>query len=216
MDIATFFKELQEYLKTVPQKIAPAFTEAKKVVLNPNSIWTDIASRNQNVTTVYHNFIIPLVLVSALAAFIGSVFIGAKTQYLDRRQVDIVTGLVSFIFVIGMSLLQTFVQAIIIQKVAERYNKTVSTDTAFQLSAYASSASLLLGPLHIVPELGMLGFFGFIYGIYLLFQGSSGLIGIPEDKKVGFTAITIACFIATMIAIGLVMATLGLASGKVF
>jgi uncharacterized membrane protein len=75
------------------------------------------------------------------------------------------------------------------------------------------------GILSIVPALGVLGFVGSLYGLYLMYLGLPHIMKTPQDKVVGYLVVSIIAVIAiywiiTLILTSILFSILGLSESS--
>ena len=61
-----------------------------------------------------------------------------------------------------------------------------------KLAVYSMTPVWLVGVFLLVPALGILGILG-LYSLYLFWLGAPGLMKVPADKSVVYTAAVVVC-----------------------
>ncbi|HEX7930777.1 MAG TPA: Yip1 family protein, partial [Sphingomicrobium sp.] len=113
------------------------------------------------------------------------------------------TALVSFV----MAIVSVFVLAFIADQLAPKFGGVSDKANAFKLVAYGYTASWLAGIFGIIPSLAFFSLLG-LYSLYLLYTGATPLLKVPQDKAVGFTAVTIVCAIVLAIIVAPITAAI--------
>jgi hypothetical protein len=163
------------------------------ILTKPKEEWLVIEAEQPNAMKLIGGYALILALIPAVSAFIKYGFMGSSTYFFAT---GIQKGLTQFLSaVIGVYLL-----AWVINELAPSFDSEKNFGRSLQLAVYASTPQWVGGILILVsPGLGWL--FG-LYAIYLLAIGIPVLKKTPQDKVVGYVALTI----ISMIGIGLVLA----------
>src|SRR5687767_14087182 len=93
---------------------------AKNICLSPNTEWNVIAGESTPAATLFKIYVIPLSGLSAIAGFIGTVFVGINIG-LGTYRVPIVTGMVVEILAVVMAVVMCFVLSLIIDALAPTF-----------------------------------------------------------------------------------------------
>lgn len=173
----------------------------KNIILKPQDEWNKIAGEPADVAKIYTGYVLPLAVLSALCAFIGTAFIG----FMGFR-VGIVPGLVGAVLQVVLVLACIFVLALIINALAPTFGSQQDQGQAHKLAAYSATAGLLAGVFMILPPLAMLAIVG-IYSWVLLYIGLPRLMKTPEDKRIGYFITIIIVSIVVAIVLNVAMKT---------
>jgi hypothetical protein len=183
----------------------PALVErTKNILLQPSSEWTRIEAEPSTVAGIYRSHVIPLAAIPAVCGLIGGLLIGHSAFGITYRPsvAGAVTGaVVSY----GLTLVGVYLLAILIDMLAPNFNATPNRTQAFKVAAYSGTASWVAGIFAIIPALAWLSLLG-IYGLYLLYLGLPRLMKAPEDKALGYTALTVVAAIVLALVVGAVTA----------
>jgi hypothetical protein len=185
---------------------------AKSIVMTPKAEWPKVAAENTTPTQVLLSYALPLIAIGPIAGLIGMQLFGINVLFTTIRPsigFSISTALTSFV----MSVVSLFVLSFIANFLSPKFGGKDSFPSAFRLVAYSMTAAWLVGILSLItplmPVLGILGLLA-LYSIYLLYLGSTPVMGVPQDKAVGYTALTfVAAIVLYLIAAALVTATTG-------
>jgi Yip1 domain len=171
---------------------------AKRILLSPKTEWEVIDTEPTTTAALYTGYIIPLAAIGPIARVIGfSVFgfmgyrvpIGSAITY----------ALVSYI----LTLIGTFVLALIIDGLAPTFGGQRSQIQGLKVAAYSSTAAWLAGIFTLIPALSILGIVG-LYSLYLLYLGLPVLMKAPKDKALGYTVVVILAAIVLFVIIGVI------------
>nr|WP_283773432.1 YIP1 family protein [Altererythrobacter sp. KTW20L] len=97
-----------------------------------------------------------------------------------------------------------WVVAYVANYLSPRFGGRDDYPAAFRLVTYSWTAAWLAGIFGLIPMLSILGILG-LYSLYLLYKGATPVMGVPQDKAVGFTAVTIIAAIVAMFLVNLVI-----------
>lgn len=172
---------------------------AKNILMQPKSEWTRIAGETTEPAKVFTTYALPLLLIGPIATFIGSQLFGYSAVFVTVRPTlgysltIAITGLV-------MAVIQLFVIAFVANFLSKQFAGKESFPAAFRLVAYSMTAAWLAGIFGIVPMLAILGIVG-LYSFYLFYLGATPVMGVPEDKAVAYTAVTVLVVIVVYVIV---------------
>ncbi len=176
---------------------------AKAILLQPKQTWPVIEAEPATVGSIYKDWLVIMVAIPAVCAFIGLSLIGIGGFGFGFR-VPIVAGLVHMVFSYVMGLVVAFVMALIVDALAPSFGGTKNQVAALKVVAYGATASYVAGILSLLPALSMLGIIAACYSIYLIYLGLPVLMKCPPDKAAGYTAVVIIIGIVAMVIVGMV------------
>lgn len=171
--------------------MAALVQRAKNILISPKTEWQAVAAENTPHMPVVTGYVLPLAAVAALAAFIGSVFVGTSLGPLGTVRTSIGAGIAVLILSIVMSVAMVFVMGFIIDALAPTFGAQKSMPQAVKVAAYSYTPVWVLSVLTILPALGLLVILGALYAIYLLYLGLMAVMRAPQDKAVGYTAVVV-------------------------
>jgi len=172
-------------------QFANLVARAKAILTTPKTEWPLIATEPASTSGLYAGYIAILAAIPVVASFIKSSLIGS-TFFGVTVRVPIVAGITAAILGYALSLLLTFVMALIINALAPTFSGQKNQIQALKTVAYAWTAYWVAGAATIVPWLGWLVVLaGGIYTIYLLYLGLPSTMKCPPDKAAGYTALSI-------------------------
>ena len=180
-----------------------AFMRAKQILLNPQTEYQAIEQENTPHTKTLTSYLLPLVLISALFAFIGYGLVGYSIRGTHFSQVD--WGLRMAIIQIAVLIGGIYLSTLVISFLTENFGANKNFDRVFSLIAYAHTPILLAGVFHIHHSLWWLVFLIGLYGLYLLFVGLKPMLKPAEDKVSTLTLISMAVTVVSYIVLFQVM-----------
>ncbi len=172
---------------------------AKNILLQPQTEWDRIAGEPADVNKIYTGYVLPLVALSAICAFVGMSVFGIL-----GFRIGLVPGLVGLVLQVVLGVAGVFILAFITNALAPSFGSQQDMGQAHKLAAYGSTAGFLAGVFAIFPPLGILGIVG-LYSLALMYIGLPRLMKTPEDKRIGYIITIILAAIVVWIVIGAVM-----------
>ncbi len=183
---------------------AALIERTKQILLQPASEWERIDVEPTSIAGIYRAHVIPLAAIPAVCGLIGGLLIGHSMFGITYRPsvAGAVTGaVVSY----ALTLVGVYVLAVIIDTLAPNFNATPNRTQAFKVAAYSGTASWVAGVFAIIPALAWLSLLG-IYGLYLLYLGLPRLMKAPEEKALGYTALTVIAAVVLALIVGAITA----------
>jgi hypothetical protein len=176
----------------------------KRILLSPQTEWEVIDAESTTVAQLYTGYIAPLAAIGPVARLIGYSVIGMSVPFGTYR-VPLGYALTSAIVAYVMTLVTTYVLALIVDALAPTFNGKRSQIQALKVVAYSSTAFWVAGIFLLIPSLWILTLLGF-YSLYLLYLGLPVLMKAPRDKAIGYTVVVV------LVGIVLFMISAGIAS----
>ena len=158
----------------------------KNIVLTPKTEWQVIDGENETPTSLLTKYVLPLLLIGAVAAFIGYGFIGIDAFFFKIKGIKWGAWFAIRQFLSGV--IGYFVATYVIDALAPSFSSEKNLGKSAQLVAYASTPSWVVAIFMILPMLSLIGILG-LYGIYLFYVGLPVLKKTPEDKRVGYMVV---------------------------
>lgn len=182
----------------------------KAILLTPKTEWPVIADEPATIADLYKNYIVILAAIPAVFTFLKLSLIGISVPFAGTIRIGVATGLTQMVVGYVLSLAMVYVLALIIDALAPSFGGQKNQLQAFKTATYAYTASWIAGLGQIVPALGALIMIaGGLYCIYLLYLGLPHTMKAPQDKAVGYTAVTIIVAILLGIVVAMVTGALG-------
>lgn len=201
-------------MENLPANQAALVSRAKGILLSPEAEWAKVATETDQPMQVFLRYALPLALLGPIASFIGMQVFGLGGMGVSIR-IGLVAGLTIAVVSFVMALVSLWVLAWVANMLSPNFGGKNDFPAAFRLIAYSWTAAWLAGIFGIVPMLGILGILG-LYSFYLLYKGVTPIMGVPQEKAVGYTVVTVvvgivALFLANMV-VGLVTAPMMMSS----
>jgi hypothetical protein len=175
----------------------------KRILLSPRTEWNVIDAEPTTVAALYTGYIAPLAAIGPIAQLIGYSVFGISVPFMGTYRVPFGTALTGAIVSYILSLVATYVLALIIDALAPTFNGQRNQVQALKVAAYSSTASWVAGIFALIPGLRLLMILG-LYSLYLLYLGLPVLMKTPRDKAVAYTALVVLAAIILFMVIGMI------------
>lgn len=148
----------------------------KGILTEPRSEWVKIAAEPSTVQSLYTGWIMILAAIGPIALLISMHSIQiAIAQYV-------------------LSLILTFVLALIVDALAPSFGGTKDFIASLKLTAYSYTVAWLAGIFYVLGILGgFVSLLATIYALYTFFLGAPVLRKSSPEKAVPFTVVTVLC-----------------------
>jgi hypothetical protein len=157
----------------------------KRILFSPQTEWPIIDTEPTTTTDLYKQYIIPLAAIGPAAQFIGFALVG-----IGGFRTPIVSAFVSSVVLYAMTLVGTYVLALIINELAPSFNGKKNQLQALKVAAYSMTAAWVVGIFALIPFLSPLMIAG-LYSVYLLYLGLPVLMKNPRDRSLLYTGVVI-------------------------
>jgi hypothetical protein len=186
-------------MTTVEQGSSGLIERVKNILLTPKTEWEKIDTEPATVKGLYIGYICILAAIGPIARLIGSQLFSGYSFLHFGLMAGVIGAVVGYI----VSLVGTYVMALIIDALAPSFGGTKNSLQALKVVAYSWTASWLAGIFTILPLLGILALVG-LYSLYLLYLGLPKLMKVPEDKALVYTIVSIVVACVVFVVIGMV------------
>lgn len=176
----------------------------KNILTIPQKEWDVINGEQPNAQAILTGYVLPLVAIGAIAAFIGYGFIGINVGFgLKWKGVDL--GIKYAITVFASGLISVYLAAFVIDALADSFKSEKNFGRSFQLVAYSFTPAWVGGIFNILPSLAIIGALFGIYGLYLLYIGLPKLKKTPAENQTGYFVVSLIVMIVASFVIALVV-----------
>ena len=180
---------------------------AKNILITPKTEWLVVDTETATPQSILMNYVLPLAIISSLGKILSgllpSAFLGTYLIWVA------VVGFISII--IGF-----YISVYVIDMLAPSFGSEKNLGKSAQLVAYSNTPVWVAGFLSFIPGIGvLLAIAGWVYSIYLFYNGLGILKRTPEDKKVvymvvAFIVMIAITFIISAILMGIVVGIIGI------
>ena len=175
----------------------------KRILLSPRTEWEVIDAEQTTPVALYTGYIAPLAAIGPIAQLIGYSVFGITVPFMGTYKVPFGSALTGAIISYVLTLVGTYILALIIDGLAPTFNGQRNQIQALKVAAYSSTAAWVAGVFVLIPLLGFLGIVG-LYSLYLLYLGLPVLQKTPREKALPYTAVVILAAIVLFMIIGLI------------
>lgn len=175
----------------------------KRILLSPRTEWEVIDAEPTTLATLYTGYVMPLAAIGPLAQVIGYSVFGITVPFMGTYRVPIGSAITSAVVGYILTLVGTYVLALIIDGLAPTFNGQRNQIQALKVAAYSSTASWVAGIFALIPGLRLLTILG-LYSLYLLYLGLPVLMKAPREKAMGYTVVVVLAAIVLFIIIAMV------------
>src|ERR1700676_4474946 len=167
-------------------------TRAKSMLMSPRAEWPLVAAEPDTVGGLYSGYIAVVAAIPAIVHFLSSTLIGVSVPFLGAFRVPLAAGITTAVLRYVLSLIGTFVVALIVDALAPSFGGEKNRVQALKTVAYSYTAYWVASIIGIIPGLGLLAALaGGIYSIYLLNMGLPFTMKCPPEKAIGYTPVPI-------------------------
>ncbi len=185
-------------------KIDAVIDRAKAVLLSPRDAWLAIREEPDEIIDLYKHYLIYLAAIPAIAIFIGQSIVKYRVPFEQEiTYIPIGLGLSLMIRRYVLYLVGVLVAGYLISLLAPRFQAQKDVKLAVKLVGYSATPGWIASALYIIPRLGDLSVFGYIFGIYLFYTGSMALLDCPEERATAFTVVSLLVLIVISILVSL-------------
>jgi Yip1 domain len=181
---------------------------AKNILLKPNQTWDTIALEPATVSSLYRGYAVILAAIPPVAHLIGSQVFGYSFLGITYRP-PLVGAIVGAIFGYVLALVSIYILALIVDALAPSFDGQKNRVQALKVTVYAYTAAWVAGIFGLIPMLGLLSTPGSLYSLYLLYLGLPKVMGAPQSKAFGYTAVAVIVAIVLSVVVTLIVGALG-------
>ena len=180
-------------------------TRVKGILANPRAEWVAIAAEPDDVAAIYRNYIVFLAAIPAISIFLGLTIFGVPLFGRYRISTALGSALAMYI----SSLVAPFITAVVLEKLAPRFQSSGSTAQALKLVAYASTPVWVAGVSYVLLMLAPLAMIAILYAIYLVYVGLPVLMKTPHDRVVPFMVVAALVIVVLNVVLRSIVAVFG-------
>jgi hypothetical protein len=178
------------------------------ILANPVHEWRAIASENDDVGSVYRDYIIWMAAIPSVCLFVGLGLIGAPLT--GRFGMGIALGSAIYGYVSWLAGL--LVAALVIEKLAPKFKSSGSTVNALKLVAYAATPVLVAGVFNLILYIAPLAIVAVLYSIYLFYLGLPPIMKTHPENIIPYMVVSAIVLLVINIVLSGLRSTLGMPS----
>lgn len=174
------------------------YHRTKYFIISPVKAWEAVQRENRPMKFVRGSFFMPLILLVAASAFIGSMFFINTTL---KPMYSVLMALYTFLLLY----LGVYGSAMLVKEILKALDLGNDFLVAFKLVAYSlSPVFLVMIVSRIFESLLFINVLG-LYGLYLLWTGMEVMISPPEHKNIPFLIATVAVTVIVFLLLHLLL-----------
>jgi len=162
------------------------------IILNPVKAWEAIYSENRPIKFVRSSFFLPLVILAAVSAFLGS-FLFTHTGFSNAYPVLI--GIKYFLLLFFV----VYATSFIFQEILKALDLKGNFKLSFKIITYSVAPFLICQIISRLIESFIFVNVLALYGVYIYWTGIEKMINPPEHKKIPMAIATTVSFIALFV-----------------
>ncbi len=179
----------------------------KNIITNPKKEWEVINNEPPNTQAILTGYVLPLVAIGAIAAFIGYGLIGVNYGYgIKWKGVDIGLKFALTAFVTGI--ISVYLATFVIDALAPTFKSEKNFGKTFQLVAYSFTPGWVGGIFNILPSLAIIGSLFGLYGLYLLYIGLPTMKKTPTENQTGYFVVSLVVLIVASFVLALIVGSI--------
>lgn len=176
----------------------------KNIIMSPKTEWAAIAGEEPNSGGMVTGYALPLMLLAAVASFIGFGVIGV--DMLGGSNIN--WGIFHTLNIIIMGLLGIYITSYVVDGLAPSFGSEKNIGRAMQLVIYSYTPAWIGGLLAIIPDLSWIGGLFGLYGIYLIYLGLPHTMKTPQEKVAIYMIVTLIVLIIVYFIVGMIMSNI--------
>ena len=189
-----------------PGEASGLVTRVKAILFQPKDEWPIIAAEPATNGEILMRYAVPLAAIGPVATFLGGQVFGYGAFGFSYRP-GFMGALGTLVISYVLSLVGLFILAAIANFLAPKFAGEGDNVGAFKLVAYSATAAWVAGVFALIPSLAFLSILG-LYSLYLFYTGAAPLMKVPQEKALGYTAVTFLAAIVLYLVAGAVIGLL--------
>jgi len=182
------------------QTVKTGFVErAKAMIVSPKLEWPEIANETTEPAKVLTGYAIPLIAIGPIASLIGGQLFRPSFAGISL-QVSFTTAVTTAVISFVLGIVGLFVIAFVANALSPKFGGRDNFHAAFRLVAYSMTAVWAAAIFGLIPALSILSIVG-LYSLYVFAVGAKPILGVPEDKAVAYTAVTVVIAIVVTVVL---------------
>lgn len=181
--------------------ITNLFSRCIGIIASPKEEWIKIKEENSSFFQLMANFLFPLLILTTVAAMIGSYFQMAGNAF--SWDIIIVSGLRSILSI----LISILMSIIAINAMIKTFGGTPNLTQAAKLVVYSFVPGILVAIIFgMIPWFYILGLF-FLYSFYIFFHGTPVMLNIPHERQSNFSTLSSSTILIIYLMISFILSS---------
>jgi hypothetical protein len=176
----------------------------KNILLTPKTEWDVIAAEPANRQQLIVHYVL---ILAAIPAVIGFLLTLALSSFFGGF--GVLYAVFGLVWSIAWSIASVFLFALVVDGLAPSFGAQKNYEQALKVVAYSYTPVWIGSVVAVIPLLGWLVLLAAVgYSVYILYLGLMQVMRSPQDKAVGYTAVTIIIAIVVAIVVGSIVAVI--------
>jgi ABC-type multidrug transport system permease subunit len=192
-------------------------SRVKGILFKPSEEWEIIANEQTTVAGLFTGYAAILALIPAIIGVLAALLLGSLiANYAGGAIGALSTSALIMQQVLGyfLGLALVFGMGFLVSAISPGFNGKQDLVQSTKLIVYAGTSTWVSALFLIIPVLGILLYLaGLAYSVYLIYLGVRPLLGVPQEKVMGMTVVTVLAYIIAAVVMYLVLQSLGGAGG---
>jgi Yip1-like protein len=175
-------------INPAPAGSSSLIARVQGILMTPRAEWDKIDAEPATPRGLFTGYACILAAIPAIAQVIGGLFpVCVLGVCVHRGLIGVIVGAIVYYI---LSLAAVFVTALIVDELAPSFGGQKNRIQALKVVVYSWTAFWLAGVFYVLPMLAWLSIIG-LYSFYLMYLGLPKLMKSPQDRAVGYTAVSI-------------------------
>ncbi len=177
------------------------FSRCIGIIASPKEEWIKIKEEDGSFFQLMANFLFPLLILTTVAAMIGSYFQMAGNTF--SWDIIIVSGLRSVLSI----LISVLMSILAINAMIKTFGGTPNLTQASKLVVYSFVPGILVAIIFgMIPWFYILGLF-FLYSFFIFFQGTPVMLNIPPERQSNFSTLSSSTILIIYLMISFILSS---------
>ncbi|NEW81881.1 MAG: YIP1 family protein [Mariniphaga sp.] len=177
------------------------FSRCIGIIASPKEEWIKIKEEDGSFFQLMANFLFPLLILTTVAAMIGSYFQMAGSTF--SWDIIIVSGLRSVLSI----LISVLMSILAINAMIKTFGGTPNLTQASKLVVYSFVPGILVAIIFgMIPWFYILGLF-FLYSFFIFFHGTPVMLNIPPERQSNFSTLSSSTILIIYLMISFILSS---------
>jgi len=160
------------------------------LVTKPKEEWEKIRGEDTPIPALFTQYALILAAIPALASFIGYSVIGINFG-LGTLRIPVGRGFLYAILWYVLSVAGVYATGLIVDTLAPSFGAEKNLAKSMAIGVYAWTPVWIAGILLVIPSLSIIALIASLYSLFLFYMGIKIVKQPPEDKAMGYFAVTL-------------------------
>jgi len=191
--------------------VMEAINKAIELAKNPTGFMTSDKDAPASVNGIIMNYAAILAVIPFFAILLGDLWYNVAFYHYEGGRI-VAAAFVHALLIAILYVVAVYIIGYVIQELAPSFGTAKDQVKSMKLSAYVFTPVFLISALSIIPPLGILGFIGALYGLYIFYIGLPIVLGTAKDRVVPYLVVTL---VVALVVLAVIFAIVGIISAVV-